>query len=198
VVAVATADLPFGKGRRFMNSGGLKNQVLGGWTLVWFQTWVSGPPVTFGISGSLYKSLPGPLRPVQLVPDSQVRVANWELGPNRFPMTAQDPVFDINAFAYPAAYTPGTVGIGTQSANWLYWPQFSLSKHWAYKEHLRFILRLDANGLPTRPVLTSFASITVDKTNPGAFGRFTINPSTNYSQIGTPNGNLTLVLPLEW
>ena len=181
-----------------MNRGGWMNHVLGGWTIIWLQTWVSGPPVTFGISGSPYRYLPGPGRPVQLVPDDKVRIPNWELGPNRFPMNAQNPVFDLNAFAYPAAYTPGTVGIGTQSANWLYWPQFSLSKQWSFRERARFILRLDSSGLPTRAVHTSFYSTSVDRTNPNSFARFTINPSPNFSQIGTHNGSMTLVLRLEW
>ena len=198
IVAVLGVDLPFGKGRKLMNRGGWMNHVLGGWTIIWLQTWVSGPPVTFGISGSPYRYLPGPGRPVQLVPDDKVRFPNWELGPNRFPMNAQNPVFDINAFAYPAAYTPGTVGIGTQNANWLYWPQFSLSKQWSFKERARFILRLDSSGLPTRAVLTSFYSTSVDKTNPSSFARFTISPSPNFSQIGTHNGSTTLVLRLEW
>jgi hypothetical protein len=198
IVAVLNVDMPFGKGRKWMNGGGLKDHVLGGWTLIWLQTWVSGPPVTFGISGSPYRYLPGPGRPVQLMPNSQVRIANWELGPNRFPMSAQNPVFDLNAFAYPAAYTPGTVGVYTQNANWLYWPQFSLSKSWSFKERARLIARLDANGLPTRPMLTSFYSTSVDKTNPSSFARFTVNPSPNFSQIGTANGNLVLVVRLEF
>jgi hypothetical protein len=149
------------------------------------------------MGGSPYRYLPGPSRPVQLVPDDKVRFPNWELGPNRFPMNAQNPLFDIKAFAYPAAYTAGTVGSGTQSANWLYWPQFSLSKDWSFKERARFILRLDSNGLPTRAVLTAPNS-TVNLTNPASFGRFTVNPSPNFSQIGTHNGSMTLVLRLEW
>jgi hypothetical protein len=112
-------------------------------------------------------------------------------------MTAQNPVFDINAFEYPAAYTPGTLGAGTQSGNWLYWPQYSLSKRWSFKERAHFILRLDANGLPTRPRLTNPGS-TVDKRSPASFARFAVGAATNFSQIGTENGNLVLALRLEW
>ena len=198
IVSVESMELPFGKGRKWMNRGGILNQTLGGWTLTVLQTWVSGPPVTFGASGSGFKYLPGPNRPNQLVPDSKVRVANWELGPNRFPMTAQNSVFDMAAFAYPAAYTQGNLGVGTQIGNWMYWPQFSLSKHWSYKERARFTARIDANGLPTRAVTTGFNSTTFDKTNPGGFGRFTLNPSANFSTIGTPNGSLVLALRTEW
>ena len=195
IVEVLTVDLPFGKGRKFMSSGGLKNHILGGWNVVLYQTWMSGPPVSFGMSGSPYRYLSGPSRPNQLVPDDKVRTPNWELGPNRFPMTAQNPLFDINAFAYPAAYTPGTVGSGTQSANWLYGPQYSMSKSWSFKERVRFILRLDATSVPTRPILTSPNS-TVNLTNPASFGKF--NPGLGFDSIASPNGNLVLALRLEW
>ena len=35
-------ELPFGKGRRWMNQGGLANAVLGGWRISGIQTYMSG------------------------------------------------------------------------------------------------------------------------------------------------------------
>ncbi|HLJ76946.1 MAG TPA: TonB-dependent receptor [Acidobacteriaceae bacterium] len=41
-------DLPFGKGRQFMNHGGIANQVLGGWSGEWIVTLQGGQPLGFG------------------------------------------------------------------------------------------------------------------------------------------------------
>ncbi|MGH9605680.1 MAG: carboxypeptidase regulatory-like domain-containing protein [Terracidiphilus sp.] len=41
-------DLPFGKGREFMNHGGPANQVLGGWSTNWILTLQGGQPLGFG------------------------------------------------------------------------------------------------------------------------------------------------------
>ncbi|MGH9590720.1 MAG: hypothetical protein ACRD25_10000, partial [Terracidiphilus sp.] len=46
-------DLPFGKGRQFMNSGGFANQVLGGWSTNWILDLQGGQPQGYGCaSGS--------------------------------------------------------------------------------------------------------------------------------------------------
>ena len=41
-------ELPFGKGRQFMNHGGIANQVLGGWSTDWIVTLQGGQPLGFG------------------------------------------------------------------------------------------------------------------------------------------------------
>jgi hypothetical protein len=49
-------ELPFGKGRQFLNRGGVVNQVLGGWTVTGIQNYQSGDPlyIESGLSGSGY------------------------------------------------------------------------------------------------------------------------------------------------
>lgn len=49
-------ELPFGKGRQYLNRGGLVNQVLGGWTVTGIQIYQSGDPlyIESGLSGSGY------------------------------------------------------------------------------------------------------------------------------------------------
>ena len=49
-MTTVTWELPVGKGRRFMNSGGWKNAILGGWELVASQHFMTGPPVTITFS----------------------------------------------------------------------------------------------------------------------------------------------------
>jgi hypothetical protein len=41
-------ELPFGKGKRYMNQGGVANAVLGGWASNWILTLQGGQPVNFG------------------------------------------------------------------------------------------------------------------------------------------------------
>ncbi len=41
-------QLPFGKGREFMNHGGVANGVLGGWSTNWIMTLQGGQPLGFG------------------------------------------------------------------------------------------------------------------------------------------------------
>jgi len=41
-------QLPFGKDRRFMNTGGITNAVLGGWAVNWITTLQGGQPLNFG------------------------------------------------------------------------------------------------------------------------------------------------------
>ena len=41
-------ELPFGKDKRFMNHGGVANQVLGGWSTNWILTLQGGQPLGFG------------------------------------------------------------------------------------------------------------------------------------------------------
>ena len=43
-------ELPFGKGRAFLNRGGILNQVLGGWSLTANQQYLSGNPLSIGTS----------------------------------------------------------------------------------------------------------------------------------------------------
>lgn len=48
VVMFWSVDLPFGKGKRWLNGGGWTNQLLGGWNLFSFQTFEAGLPVNIG------------------------------------------------------------------------------------------------------------------------------------------------------
>ena len=47
VSANAIYELPFGEGRRWMDRGGILNQVLGGWQVASIVAWQSGSPITF-------------------------------------------------------------------------------------------------------------------------------------------------------
>ena len=48
----ATYELPFGKGRRFMNKGGVQNAVFGGWQLSPLLTYATGTPLQVTVPGN--------------------------------------------------------------------------------------------------------------------------------------------------
>ena len=112
------------------------------------------------------------------------------MGPNRFPQSAQNPLYNIGAFAYPAQFASGSPGGGAARGLWLLWPQYSLSKGWAI-ERSRFTLRVDANTLPTRLMATT-PDTTVNISSPVTFGKFGPQTSCSYSAMGAYNGQIII------
>lgn len=197
-VSVMTYELPFGRGRKFLNKGGIVNHLLGGWDLAWTQTFQSGPPITVTFAGSPFNYLPGAgqLRS-DVVPGVNMVTPNWSIGPHRFPVQAQVPYLNAQAFAYPAAFTPGTMGRNIIEAPGLTWPQFSLSKEWRIYESLRFILRWDSNN-PFKSPNFGNPNSAYNLQNLGNFGRVGTSTRGGFSDIGTGSPNHLLVFRLEW
>ncbi len=184
-------DLPVGKGRKFLTNGGWLGQVIGGWNLLVTASPQSGPPVTFSYSGSPYKYLSGgPARPNVILPSDQVYVPNWSMGDHRFPQSAQNPYYNINAFAYPAQFTPGSLGAGVFRGRFSMSNQWSISKRWAF-ERYKFTIRLDANNIPVRN--TSITPDTaVNLSSPATFGKFGLSSGASYSTMDQANGQLII------
>jgi hypothetical protein len=196
-VTTVTYELPFGKGRRWMNGGGVKNFLLGGWEVVWIQTFQTGPPFTVGFAGSPFNYLPGiGSRPNQILPDDQVKLAHVDIGPNRFPFSAQNRYLNINGFAYPAAYSIGTLGRNTLEAPGVVWPQTSLQKRWVAFEKIHFTLRGDINNIFKYHNFNPPNS-TYNKTDSSSFGTFN-GTRGSFSDIGTGRWHAILVFRLQW
>jgi hypothetical protein len=196
-VSIMIYELPFGKGRPWMNAGGWKDHALGGWEITWVQTFQSGVPFTVGFSGSPNRYLPGTSRPNALVPTNQAQVQDWEIGPDRFPTSAQLPYLNFAAFAYPDAFTPGTLGRNTFEGPGLNWTQLSLAKWWRIKERYRFQLRLDGNNFPFKQPNFSSPNSTYNRNSPGTFGRMT-GVQGSFSNIGTGRPNLYIIGRFEF
>jgi hypothetical protein len=191
-----TYELPFGKGRKLMNRGGILNHLLGGWDFAYTQTIQSGPPLTVSFGGSPNQYLPGATRP-NLVSGVDPVTENWSIGPHRFPTQAQVPYLNSAAFTYPAAFTPGTMGRNMIEAPGLIWPQFSLSKEWRVYESMRFILRWDSNNPFKNPNYAAPDS-TYNLQNLQNFGRIGTGTRGGFSDVGTASPNHLLVFRLEW
>jgi hypothetical protein len=149
--------------------------------------------VSFG--GSPNRKLPGDSRPNILVPFDQAVVKDWAMGPNRFPTNAQNPYLNVQAFAYPAAYTAGTLGRNTFRSPFVYWPQGSLAKQWTVYERLKFSLRWDINN-PFKGAQLSTPGSTFDTRNLGTFARFT-GVIASFAALGSRTNSL-IVGRLEW
>jgi hypothetical protein len=196
-VGVMSYELPVGKGRRFLNHGGILNHVLGGWELTWTQTLQSGQPFTVSFSGSPNRYLPGSSRPNIIGTVENAYTPDWTLGPNRFPTQAQNPYLKFDSFAYPAAFTVGSLGRNTFEGPGMLWTQLSLAKWWRIRERARFELRLDGNNFPfSQPNFGNPSSAY----NANSASTFAKGPGTrgSFSDVGTGNGHMLVVARIQF
>ena len=169
-VTYATVELPFGRGKRWMSNARTLDWFLGGWTLAGVQSFQSGVPVNFTVAGSPNRYLPAgnPVRPdVRVSSYEDIKVDDWSVGPNRF---NANPMWDINAFAYPAPYTSGTMGRNVLEGPGLIWTQASLAKVINFSERYHMDVRFDLNNVFKRPNFAN-PNASVNIINPGSFGR---------------------------
>ncbi|MDW8354894.1 MAG: carboxypeptidase regulatory-like domain-containing protein [Bryobacterales bacterium] len=195
-VSVMVYQLPFGRNRPFMNVGGWRNALFGGWDLAWTQTFQSGPPFSVTFTGSPNVYLPGVWRPNLLRRDP--RTPSWSIGPHRFPTSAQIPYLDASAFQYPASFTAGTMGRNVVEAPGIDWTQLSLSKEFPVHERVKFILRWDANNFPFKRPQYGQPNSVYNVGDLANFGRIGTATRGGFSDIGTANAHHVLVLRLEW
>jgi hypothetical protein len=169
-VTYATYELPFGRGRKWLSGGGVTDWLLGGWNASWIQTFQSGLPVTFSVAGSPNRYLPTVgVRPVLLREHDQIAFDDWHIG-DRFNNNLKNPMWDINAFAYPAAYTVGTAGRNIIEGPGLNWSQVSVAKVVRFAEKVNLDLRFDINNVFKQPNFIN-PSAAVNLTSPGLFGK---------------------------
>lgn len=197
-------ELPYGKGRRFGNHGGVKDAIVGGWELMYSQTIQSGPPMTVTFagapstpfaSGQPYVWLNMQQRPNQILPNDRAVAQGWTIGPNRLPTSLQNPYLNAAAFAYPAPFTPGTLGRNTLTSPGLVWAQTSLSKTWKLKERLRFQIRWDLNN-PYKRINFSDPIRAYNVATLSTFGRFT-GARGGFSDVGSRTHSI-IVGRIEW
>jgi hypothetical protein len=170
-MVTAVYALPIGKGRKWMQTGGIIQYLFGGWNIAWVQNYQSALPATLGIGGSPNKYLPTVgIRPNQLVPNDQVYTPNWTLG-QRFDNSLKNPCWVMGSWAYPAAYTVGNVGRNTiRGCNTMKWSRASLSKTVKIKEKVSMEIRYDVQDV-FKNTYFSNPSATVNFSAPGTFGK---------------------------
>jgi hypothetical protein len=204
-----TYELPFGKGQRWINHGGILDKLLGGYNLVWQYDVYTGNPITWGFTNSPYTYLPSFIgiggRPNVLGPVSLN--SDWQnLGGNRFNEGFQNPTINSLAdFAYPAQYTFGNAGKDTFNLPRQIGASFSAHKEFQLKERLRLQLRADfqnpfkwytwSTGINTTVDLKNVVAGTTTETSGNLFGKVSSgSEATTVADGGVPMINATIRL----
>jgi hypothetical protein len=135
-------DLPFGKGRAYMNQGGVLNAVLGGWTVSGIGTlYQGGSPFTVGWSG-LDASGTG---------NFSVRANRIKNGQLDNPTPQQ--WFDTSAFVAPTLGTFGNAGTGILFGPSSFSYDFGIYKTFPVRETVRLQFRTEMFNVFNHPNL---------------------------------------------
>ena len=152
-------DLPVGKGRRWLNRGGLSNAILGGWTTSgFFILHRGGSP--FSVS-TVRNPANVPVPPVaflgDLVGGRPDRICSGRLSDR-----TMDRWFDKACFADPPRGTFGNAGTGILFGPSSFFADFGLHKDFVLREDIRLQFRSEMFNLFNHPNLggpvTSFDS----------------------------------------
>ncbi|HPU71220.1 MAG TPA: TonB-dependent receptor [Bryobacteraceae bacterium] len=206
-------ELPFGKGRAFLNRGGIVNLLAGGYNLTWnYQIWSSNPQ---GLNISNYPTqadqypdwMPRYGNNVILLRRPQLR-DNWkDIGGDRYTQSNQNPILDCGDFipgwgnscmTYAGSFERGNLGRNVYTKQRLIAANISLSKDIPLKEKLTLQLRFDYQnpfkwfnwtGLTTNLDMRNYKEI--------APGRYA---STLFGKVGTGEQDISLNggHPLMW
>lgn len=164
--------LPFGKGQRFLNRGGIVNQVVGGWQVSTITTLQSGLPVntsSWDSGGTNFVS-------------NATRL-NCVAGVNPvLPNNSQNGWFNPAAFSNPVAGTFGNCGRNTLRGPWLGNEDVSFVKYFPITEKRNLEFRAEMFNAPNHVELTAGGQLSwgngSSPTPSATFGRLTstINP----------------------
>ena len=189
-----TYELPLGKGRRFLNQGGVLDYVLGGWEIAWVQSLESGNPLTFSFANSPYNYYPAfaGSRRANVNGKPAIRDGWRDVGPDRFNTQNENPVIYMDPFSYPAAFTPGNSGRNMITGLPLVWSTVSAKKNFRFRERFNLQVRWDMNN-PLKTFNFDPPTTSVDSLNPKSFGKISSDQRTA-SWGGQPFMDLTLQL----
>ena len=155
-VASYIYTLPFGKGQRFMNRGGLLNAALGNWEVGGIQRYESGQPLPFYCGGAI----PGfdncvRFNPVAGQPVYTTQLTGGSLNPYTQPYINKGYFVDPNANRGDGPYQLGTLPRVTGFRMQHYDQEdFSLSKQFPIREGISFTLRGEAFNAFNRHVFS--------------------------------------------
>ena len=187
--------LPFGAGKKYASSSRLLNAIVGGIEISWIQTIESGNPLNFSFANSpnfYYPTYAGARRP-NLIGQPVYDFGQWNNGgPDRFVSNNRPAVINMDAFAYPAAFTVGNAGRNILTGPRLVWAQASVQKNFTFKERYKAQIRWDMQNV-LKTYNFSGPTTTVDFVNRQTFGKLQDDPRTA-SLGGQPLMNITLAV----
>jgi len=138
LTASAVAPLPFGRGRRFANSSGLVNYIVGNWQLNGILTLTSGVPYNVHVSSDIPNTGIGDVR-ANLVADSHLSS----------PSTQE--WFNTAAFVQPPQFTFGTSGRNSLRADWFKNLDVSVFRDFPFSERRKLQFRAEAFNVTNTP-----------------------------------------------
>lgn len=183
-------DLPFGKGRQFMNSNGLVDTVLGGWQLSTIFTLESGTPytVTVGTSdnsgalaGSWYPNVVGNATLANPSINGYFNICTELQGGGTFPTGCTNP-----AWAIPASGTFGNSGRNTLRGPGIEDVDVSLGKNFRVplpRETGNLQIRFDAMNSLNHPNFST-PNASINTSNAGIINSTTGNYNTTNNAFG--------------
>jgi hypothetical protein len=132
-------ELPFGKGKRFLDTG-VPAAVLGNWKLQGLTTFAAGNPITLVVSSSNLNTGSGTQRPNRScdgnLSSSQRSINRW---------------FDTSCFTVPSLYTFGNSGRDIITSPGLSTSDASLIKDVPIRERMRIQFRAEAFNIMNKP-----------------------------------------------
>jgi hypothetical protein len=185
-----TYELPFGRGKRWLNGNGFTNRLVGGWQITSAFKYASGTPLLFR---SGYCNVPSQFRvsciPILKPGASPFAQSKSDFNPNL-------PLLNVNAFE-PASDFNYNFGSGERVTNYRGFPykniDIGLGKETAISEKVRFLIRAEAfNAFNTHNFVCGAQQIgycspfnTTDISSPN-FGQWdgSVTPPRNIQLVG--------------
>ena len=174
-------ELPFGKGKKFLNVDGWRNAFVGGWRFNGLMTLQTGTPITIGCTVSTTNGMgcDALLVPGQGLYTNARTVAHW-LNAAAFTNPAAATAIGQSSYA-PLGGAP-TQAIGPP----FHRGDMTLAKSWRLNERMRTEFRADVFNLTNTPNFSqpgqlnfgtakTFASITADRDNPDGAREFQLS-----------------------
>ncbi|MBV8828679.1 MAG: TonB-dependent receptor [Acidobacteriaceae bacterium] len=170
--ALVTYQLPFGKGRQYLNNGGIVSHVVGGWQISTITTYRSGTPIgTFMTSGCLVPQAGSCFDNYNPNFTGPVRI-NGSWGSGNLLGSNTTPFLNSQAFLTPAPYTygntPRTNAFGITNPP-SYGVDMNIKREFVLRERLTFSFQADAFNIFN---LTNFSPPATNISS-SAFGKIT-------------------------
>jgi len=146
LTASAVAPLPFGRGKRFANSSGLVDYIVGNWQLNGILTLTSGVPYDVYISSDI----PNVGNSAPAVLGNGSFRAN-QVGDPHLSSPSISEWFNTAAFVQPPQFTFGTSGRNSLRADWFKNLDLSLFRDFPFSERRKLQFRAEAFNVTNTP-----------------------------------------------
>jgi hypothetical protein len=187
-------DLPVGKGKHFMNRGGVANAVLGGWKTSGILRYQSGFPQEIEGNGTTSTLEDNGWQPANRINGVPMASAAYLAGQSHFDPGKGDSMFNPAAFAQPANWTFGTLTPNEATVRNFPWPNedMSLMKDWHIHESWKLTFTADVFNVFNRHVF--------DNNNGAYTDEWTVGQAGFGTDYGTANNPRVLQfgMNLKW